>query len=194
MKFLQNRLHVIELYSMDSGQSTQVTDGMSDTRYPAFDRDGQYLYFTASTNYGPGSHPLDMTSDEHRVTRHVYTLVLPSDVESPVAPESDEEKGAVVKQETQSGDAPPKPVRVDFAGLAQRMVALPIPARDYRQLQAGRAGVLYLLEEVPENLRNRNQGRNTLSKFDLKTRKLERLAENVESFDVLFMARKCCSS
>ena len=26
---------------------------MSDARYPAFDRDGQYLYFTASTNYGP---------------------------------------------------------------------------------------------------------------------------------------------
>ena len=39
---------------------------------PAFDRDGQYLYFTASTNYGPTSSGLDMTSDEHEVTRNMY--------------------------------------------------------------------------------------------------------------------------
>jgi tricorn protease len=38
---------------------------LGDARFPAFDRDGQFLYFTAPTNYGPGAHPLDMTSDEH---------------------------------------------------------------------------------------------------------------------------------
>ena len=68
------------MYSLDSGKSTQVTDGMSDARHPAFDRDGQYLYFTASTNYGPTSSGLDMTSDEHDVTRSVYLIVLPNDV------------------------------------------------------------------------------------------------------------------
>ena len=52
-KSLPNRLHAISIYSLETGKSTQVTDGMSDARYPAFDRDGQYLYFTASTNYGP---------------------------------------------------------------------------------------------------------------------------------------------
>ncbi len=39
---------------------------MSDARHPAFDRDGQYLYFTASTNYGPTISGLDMTSDRAR--------------------------------------------------------------------------------------------------------------------------------
>src|SRR5581483_1763320 len=108
---LPNRLHVIELYSLDSGQSTQVTDGLSDARYPAFDRDGQYLYFTASTNYGPGSHPLDMTSDEHQVTRNVYALVLPADAVSPVAPQSDEEKQPAPKPESKNDVTAPKPVR-----------------------------------------------------------------------------------
>ena len=183
-KYLPNRLHVVNLYSLDTGQSTQVTDGLSDARYPAFDRESQYLFFTASTNYGPGAHPLDMTSDEHQVTRSVYALVLPSDAPSPVTPESDEEKPVVPKPEAKSGDTPPKPVRVDFAGLPQRIVALPIPARNYVSLAAGHAGMIYLLEEVSESLRNRNQGANTLSKFDLKTRKIERLAEAVESFDL----------
>ena len=58
---------------------------------PAFDRDGQYLYFTASTNYGPTSSGLDMTSDEHEVTSTVYLAVLANNVASPLAPESDEE-------------------------------------------------------------------------------------------------------
>ena len=187
---LPNRLHVIHLYSLESGQSTQVTGGLSDARYPAFDREGQYLYFTASTNYGPGAHPLDMTSGEHQVTRSVYAVVLPSDAVSPVEPESDEEKPAVPKPEAKSGDTAPKPVRIDMASLTQRIVALPIPARNYVRIEAGRAGVIYLLEEVSESLRNRNQGANILSKFDLKTRKVERLAEGVESFDLSFNGEK----
>jgi tricorn protease len=52
-KFLPNRLRAVFLYSLADAKSTQLTDGMSDARFPAFDRDGQYLYFTASTNYGP---------------------------------------------------------------------------------------------------------------------------------------------
>ncbi len=189
-KFMPNRLHAISLYSVDGGQSTQVTDGLSDARYPAFDREGQYLYFTASTNYGPGAHPLDMTSDEHAVTRSVYALVLPSDAPSPVAPDSDEEKPADPKPDLKSGEIAPKQVRIDLAGLKDRIVALPLPARNYVRLQAGRAGVFYLLEEVNESLRDRNQGAHTLSKFDLKTRKAERLAEAVVSFDVSFNGEK----
>src|SRR5262249_17486360 len=122
-KQLPNRLHVINVYSLDTGKSTQVTDGMSDARYPAFDRDGQYLYFTASTNFGPGAHALDMTSDEHQITRSVYALVLPSDVASPMSPESDEEKPSA-KPQTKDADAAPKPVRIDLDGMTQRIVAL----------------------------------------------------------------------
>jgi len=189
-RFLPSRLHVIDLYSVDSGQSAQITDGLSDARYPAFDRDGLYLYFTASTNYGPGSHPLDMTSDEHQVTRSVYALVLPSDAASPVAPESDEEKPAAVKPEAKNGETPPKPIRIDLAGMTQRIVALPIPARDYLALAAGRPGMIYLIDERLEGVRDRGEGDKTLSKFDLKTRKLEKLAEHVESFDLSFNGEK----
>jgi len=189
-KYLPNRLHVIDVYSLASGKSTQVTDGMSDARYPAFDRDSQYLYFTASTNAGPASHDLDMTSDEHQVTRSVYALALAADAPSPVVPESDEEKPAAPKKDTPAADAPPKPVRIDFDGLAQRSVALPIPARNYVDLAAGRAGAIYLLEELSESLRNRSQGANTLSRFDLKTRKLEKLAEHIDEFDLSFNGEK----
>ena len=72
-------------------QSTQVTDGMSDCRYPAFDKDGKYLYFTASTDAGPSLEP-DIHSFSRPVSRSVYVAVLSKSQASPLAPESDEEK------------------------------------------------------------------------------------------------------
>jgi len=158
VKNLPNRLHAVEIYSVSDGKSTQVTDGMSDARLPAFDHDGQYLYFTASTNYGATSSGLDMNSDLHDVTRSVYLIVLPNDVASPLAPESDEEKAADAKtDESKPKDekkdenkhaAPPKPVRIDFDGLMQRTVALPIPAGAFLSLDAGKPGVIYIVESA----------------------------------------------
>jgi tricorn protease len=209
VKSLPNQLHAISVYSLDSDKSTQITDGMSDARNPAFDRDGQYLYFTASTNYGPTVSGLDMTSDEHEVTSNIYLVVLANNVASPLAPESDEEKigeagsnadGQTAEGGAQSGgggrggrgggaataNTPPKPVRIDFDKILQRTIALPLPARNYRELTAGRAGVLYFMEPGGAGGRGGGAGGggSTLSKYDLKTRRTEKLADNVASFDL----------
>jgi len=205
VKALPNRFHAIFVYSMETAKSTQVTDGLSDALNPAFDRDGQYLYFTASTNYGPTMSGLDMTSDEHDVTSSIYLAVLPNNIASPLAPESDEEKGeSEAAKEHEDGkpagggpgahggegkeghgaaSTPPKPVRIDFDKLQQRIVALPAPARPYLSLSAGKAGVLFVMEA------NTGGGRGfgnsaTLSKFELKTRKMEKLTESVSGFDL----------
>ena len=126
-----------------------------------FDRDGQYLYFTASTNYAPTTSGLDMSSDEHDVTSSIYLAVLPNNIASPLAPESDEEGAPRPAAEGGRGgrggnggaggaaalpETPPKPVRIDFDKLQQRIVALPFPARAYTGLDAGRPGILFVLE------------------------------------------------
>ena len=189
---LVNRLHTLFLYSVDSGKATQVSDGMSDTLYPAFDRDGQYLFFTASTNAGTRLSGLDMSSDEFSLTRGVYALILSKDAPSPVAPESDEEKGEnAAKPKTEGTDKPDskapegkkpvKAVRVDLEGIGDRIVGLPLPLRNYQDLQTGKAGQIYVVEGGAAG--ESSPGR-TLSKFDLKTRKAEKLAENLASFDL----------
>ena len=88
---LKNHLSAIYLYSVADGKSTQVTDGMSDARYPVFDKDGKYLYFTASTDSGPSMQP-DIAASAVRSSRSIYLVVLAKDQPSPFAPESDEEK------------------------------------------------------------------------------------------------------
>ncbi|HTP87125.1 MAG TPA: hypothetical protein VMJ34_09255, partial [Bryobacteraceae bacterium] len=203
-RFLPNRMRAIFVYSVEGGKTTQVTDGMSDARHPAFDRDGQYLYFTASTNFGPTSSGLDMTSDEHEVNSSVYLAVLPNNIASPLAPESDEEGQPRPAAEGSGGggrggrggaggggaaaqpETPPKPVRIDFDKLQQRILAMPLPARNYMTLTAGRAGIIYLMEPGTAGGGGRGFGGGgaVLTRFDLKTRKSERLAEGVASFDL----------
>jgi tricorn protease len=178
-RHLPNLLRAIFIYSLDSGKSSQLTDGLSDARYPVFDRSGKYLYFTASTNLGPQISFADLSAFEHQVTRSVYAVVLRNDQPSPLAPESDEEKVQPEKKDDakaadtpadQAGDkkaeepkpedqkaadkkpegAPakkaPEPVRIDLDGIDQRVVALPIPARDYIDVQAGKGNLIYIIE------------------------------------------------
>ena len=89
---LPSGLHAVFVYSLESKKSSQITDGMSDALFPRFDKNGKYLYFTASTNTGLTTAGLDMSSDERRVSRSVYVAVLSKDEKSPLAPESDEEE------------------------------------------------------------------------------------------------------
>jgi tricorn protease len=69
-----------------------VTDGMSDAQLPAFDVNGKYLYFTASTDIGLTATNGDLSSLGHAVSRSVYVVVLDKTLPSPLPPESDEEK------------------------------------------------------------------------------------------------------
>ncbi len=96
---LDNQLHAIFLYSMDTHKFTQVTDGMSDAVSPAFDLNGKYLYFIASTDSGPSNAGIDLSSLDRAQTSAPYVVVLAKDGASPIPPESDDEKIKEEKKE-----------------------------------------------------------------------------------------------
>ena len=181
---LKNQLSALFLHSVTSGKGMQVTDGMNDARYPVFDREGNYLYFASSTNFGMRTFGLDMTGDEHEVTRAVYALVLASDGQSPVAPESDEEeqKAQAADEKEDAKAAGPPVVRVDMDGMASRMVALPIPVRRWSGLACAKDGSLLLLEGPGVMAQMRGDEPSVLHRYDLKRRKLEQLTDRVEQY------------
>ena len=74
-----------------------------------------------------------------------------------------------------------KITRIDLAGLESRVVSLPLPPRDYADLKTGKAGTVYVLSASSSGQQSRAR---TLEKFDLKTRKTEKLAEDIASFDL----------
>jgi tricorn protease len=49
---------------------------MSEANFPVFSKDGKYIFFTASTNYGPGEAWLDLSSYDHETRSNVYAIVL----------------------------------------------------------------------------------------------------------------------
>ncbi len=198
-KQLPSQLRAVFVYPLAGGKATQVTDGMSDALYPVFDAGGKYLYFTASTNVGLTAGWLDMTSIGHPLTRSVYAAVLKKGVASPIPPQSDEEKAkgadkgkkedAAANADAKNGEAKAKDgkaekaaaVAIDFDGLDQRIVALPIPAKNYRGLWAGKEGKLFLVEGPLVDV-EAGPPKLDVSRFDLETRKTEPLLEGVSAF------------
>jgi tricorn protease len=215
---LTSHMHAIFAYSLEQGKSLQLTDGLSDARFPAFDQKGQYLYFTASTDVGPTTGWLDLSSVNRPITRSPYLLVLRKDQPSPLAPESDEEKAsaddsksdtdksskAEDKADQEPGSAEDKAkaqdaraarsvknervvVRIDAENISQRIVAMPIPPRDYSKLLAGKDGTIFLIEDSP---RPGPDQLTTLWRFDLTSRKPEKLMEGANDFTVSFDGKK----
>jgi tricorn protease len=197
-KILKNHLRAVFLYSLETGKTHQVSDGMSDAQFAVFDKNGKHLYFTASTNTGLSTAWLDMSSLEHPVVRSVYVAVLSKDDASPLAPESDEEKAADEKKdkpaEAKEGEKKvdekkpdekkkdePVKVVIDVENIDQRILALPIPPRNYVGIEAAKAGVLFLGEAIetpgsPTTV--------TVHKFEMKTRKTEKFMEGLRAFVV----------
>jgi len=207
-KQLRNHLHAVFIHSLEQGKSVQATDGMSDALFADFDKEGKYLYFAASTDVALSTGWLDMSSLSRPVTRSVYVMVLKKDLPSPLAPESDEEKPEEKKSEPgketagkaqgtdkdKDKEKPKEPVKVeiDFDNISQRTLALPIPARNYYGLAAGKAGVLFLVEGPPVDPIDREEGgpAQTLHKFELKTRKTEKILESITAFCLSFNGEK----
>jgi tricorn protease len=192
-KLLANHLHAIVAYSLDNGRRTQITDGMSDSRYPVFDESGKYLYFTASTNTGLTADELDMTSDEYPVSSAVYVAVLQRSVASPIAPKSDEEPVDEPTPEPHPSVAR-KPaeshrVQIDLEGISQRILALPIPEANYVGLAAGGAGELYLTR-APLTSVTPTAPALDVFKFDLASRQITPLLGGISDFALSFNGKK----
>ncbi|MEO8647582.1 MAG: PDZ domain-containing protein [Acidobacteriota bacterium] len=130
---LDNRLRAVFLYSLDTKKDAQITDGLGDARYAAFEKSGKYIFFTASTNVGPTISFADLSGIAHQTSRNIYAIVLRNDIPSPIAPESDEEKvqpekrdepkPAITATPTPSGTPAP-----DAASAAPSPLPSPSPA------------------------------------------------------------------
>lgn len=176
---LQSEYNAIFVYSLEDDRSTQLTDGLSDSRSPAWDKSGKYLYFLASTDYGLNVGWLDMSSILRPLNFSIYMAVLAADEPSPLAPESDDEAVEEESEEEQEGEEEgeeDKDVRIDFTGIDQRIIALNVPERGYGDLQAGEEGTIFYTESV------QNQTGATLHRYTLKDREAKTVMSGIFGF------------
>jgi len=181
-KQLNSHFKAIFAYQIGTKKKVQLTDGMADAISPVWDVNGEYLYFLASTNYGLQSGWLDMSSFDPSITRSLYAIVLSKSGKSPTLPKSDEEETkkasapeAKKKEAKEKKESTPKltQVKLDIDGIQDRIVALPLPARNYVDLIAAPEKFVFVGELIP------NEPAFTLHKYDVTKMKAEEYAKNV---------------
>ena len=194
VQILDNQFKGVKVYNIETGKTIQLTDGLSDAISPQWDETGKYLYFLASTDYGLGTGWLDMSSYNIPVTRALYMAVLSKDTPSPLAPKSDDEPvifrdekplmvtkvtGDTVK--TITGKLKGVKVTIDVDDISQRIIAVNVPAKDYKGIIAGPEGYIFFSEAIP------NEPGLVLHRYSLKERKsiefIHGITEAETSFD-----------
>ncbi len=75
----------------DDAQPTQVTSDFFSAGYPAFDREGDYLYFVTSIDFSGPSYEQAGTTFVYTDLDRIVAVPLRADVENPMLPELDEE-------------------------------------------------------------------------------------------------------
>ena len=130
----------IKLYSLESKQMIDVTDGWYDSGSPMFSSDGKFLFFVSSRSFSPTYGQTEWNHIYQDMTK-IYFVALSKETKSPFEPKSDEVK---VKEEEKKSDAKTKTddkkkdepkavtVKVDPDGLQQRISVLPVSASNYR--------------------------------------------------------------
>jgi tricorn protease len=186
-KTFPNNLHRIVTWSVESGDAHPITDAMADAVRPAWDRDGRHLYFLASTNLALGSGWANTSTMQADPSYGAYVTVLRSDDPTPFTLESDEEPAEEEEAEEAEPEEPEEEaeaeeeddaVRVDFDGIERRIVALPMPVRNYRMTVAGPEGTVFIGEFAP------GSPGMTLHKFSLEEREATEFATGVSQASV----------
>ncbi len=210
---LSSLYHAIFVSNVETGETKQITDGLADATWPAWDASGKYIWFLASTNFGLASQWLDMTSYDHTEDFGLYFAILKKGEPSPLLPESDEDTGvssaptggrggrggaAAGVAAAEGGDQPaqaargpaaPVTVQIDFDGLQQRIISVPgVPERQYSQLRSGVAGTVYYVEAGAGGGGRGGGagggGGNTLQRYRLSDRRAAPFVTGVADYDV----------
>jgi tricorn protease len=180
--------HTVYVCDVTGGKSRAITDGLGDALDPAFDAGGKYLYFLASTDAGPVNQWFAQSSADMRSHSVPHIVVLHRGDPSPLAPESDEEKSAAKadgesdKKDAKKDKTTPTPVVIDFEGIGQRILALPVKAGSYSHLSAGKAGQFFYLEGLSDPTGDDDAATSRLKRFDLTTRKSETVRSDVADY------------
>jgi tricorn protease len=209
-KRLDNLLHAIWVYSVETGEKHQITDGFSDAMTPAWDASGKYLYFFAGTDFGLNTGWLDMTSYDRPSSRGIYFAILKEGEPSPFLPvKGDETPGDSARarpDSTQQGGgrggaggaagagggrgganaARAVRVDIDFDNIGRRILALPVPQRDYSSLQTGIEGQVFFMQPGGGAAGGRGGGRggggSTLVRYNIRERESRDFMTGVSSY------------
>ena len=186
-------IQTVYAWSVETGKSIQITDGLSEMVEPTFDPNGEFLYVLASTDAGPVKDWFSQGNNDVGLSYGLYAITLRSDGPNPIPPQSDEVAALTTDTDTDSDKDreeksdkaqrdESKAVRIDVTGLGDRIVALPAGKGTRRALKVGASGEIYFLETSGQLSFNAFEGPAELKRLTLDQREVKVLAHAVEDY------------
>ena len=166
-----------------------VTDGRFTDTDPVFTLDGRYLAFLSLRSFDPvyDAHFFDLSFP---FGSRPYLVPLAATTPSPFAPLPHGRPVDPGADDKDQEDAEQALVHLDTAGLADRVVRVPVPEARYSSLRAVKGGLAWLREPVSgvlgENAADLDDDgpRTVLERFDLARRKCAELVDELDWFTV----------
>jgi tricorn protease len=174
----------IWVYSMASGEATQLTTDATNEQSPAFDPQGRYLYFTSTRDWNLVFSSYEFNYLYNNATR-IYAATLAADGPALNRPRSDEvTPDAGDKEEDKNGEKndKPQPVRFDIAGFNERVTVLDMPAANYVGLSATEGGLFFVSAQQGNG--------NELRYYDLEKREAQKVLDGVTGYVVSANGKK----
>jgi tricorn protease len=184
----------VYIWSVADGQSHRVSDELYDCDHPAWDPDGDYLYFIGTREYAPQLSQIEFNFATNR-GRSLLALTLRKDGKNPYPPESDEvtvsKSGEEVSEKSKTPDKKDEKkeekkkeyMRIDFDGLPDRVTRVPVDADNFSSLVATKDYLVYERPGAPFYGRD-SYPETSLVLFTKKDRKESTFLENISGFDV----------
>ncbi len=174
----------IKVCQVETGEIFSVTRPVLQDVSPTFDPDGKYLYFLSYREFDPVYDNLHFDLGFPRGVRP-YLVTLKRDLPNPfvAVPKAPDDK-----KDQQSETKPDEKIEIDLAGIADRILAFPVPDGRYQQIAAIKGKVLYTSLPIEGSL-NMNwfqltepPAKATLEVFDFETLKPETLISGITNF------------
>ncbi|HYW76673.1 MAG TPA: S41 family peptidase [Gammaproteobacteria bacterium] len=175
-----NGMRALFIYGVNSHSTHQVTNSWFDNSNPVFSSNGKYLYFVSARHQNPA-----FSSNEFNVANMkpdgLYVTTLEAGTPSPFAPR----EASATENGKNGGNGKGKStvhVKIDFDGLAQRAVPLPVATANIDSVAESNGVVFYTTSPNPI-LGNTLPGEApALMAYDMNKRKGKQLVAGVSGF------------
>ncbi len=161
----------IMIYDTKDGSKHEVTQGWYNSSSPAFSFDGKYLVFASERSFDPTYDDLDWNV-AYSNTYKVYLVLLSDKTKNPFAPE---ESYVPDNQDTIKNSINKDNVEIDFDGISNRIIALPVRPAYYWNLYCLNDKVYYTGETLEDETSH-------FYMYDLKKHKETTLASGVGAY------------
>ncbi len=178
---------VIAVYNVNTRKEHILTSGFYNDSNPVFSPDGKYIFFATDRNFTPEYSDYQGTWIYTNSTL-LAAIPLTKDTESPLLARNDtvqivkekekddkdkKKKDKKKDEDKDSKEEKDKSTKIDFDGIEERIVMLPIKAGNYSSLETVEGKVLYM---------NRKDHDVSLKYYDLKEREEKTIISGISGY------------